>query len=910
MALSENSTVKMGLGSVSVVLKDKQPEVRKDENLVTEKINAIPSTLNSEQKAQGLPYTTTHASKSVTSRPVEAFSLKVEENGHLPLSSRTGDVGDGRQSCLFDSKTSNDSKRPCSDNDSASMESKQRLHRTLSPALAALIERDAKNSQTYSKNEVGKRETCGKVSEDSSAPVLGVACTKKDEPLNSWDAFELKLQNKILKSTDKRLLGSDARGRHEGTFASKHEENEKISFRGISSADLEKDKLEGKLSPGKHEPTSNDENYEDKRNSKKKVGVQNEVLTPSITARTRSFLGLKESEKPEEKNTEMKSTLGKEDSTGRETIHSFSSRDGSKNVVFEEVGAVNNLHLDKGLNTTENFTSFSLGSDSLAVVVDKGDSNKKSLSDKEVSIGKQHSDTNQRITSFSLTADPKNSAVEDGTFENSSSSTKDDSDTRQRVSSFSLRGDSETRIVDNAARKINQTTSGTKNLAQEKGSNCIPERPPCDKTLDSSIQEDLVQVDGHTIPKTLAVLLAKDGTSPEKKEEGSENDDCNVFKNKLKELKKTGPRSGVSLVVTCPKNGAQSNVELPQSTSDGKVDDVSYNKVIYRLKNDHEEVEKDTAHDNEGCTEKLPSNSPLSKPSVIEDDISSSQRSKAIAEEKNTGRDFSGNAKKRTVDDVSVSIRIPGNKPLMSQGNSPESSSMDYTVPRLNHKPDSSYNSVSMPTVASRTGLPSQPHSLGISPTSKSSPIASDAVSPSQLRKELEKSRKDLEESKRTYENKITELQLQIDFLRRQKSGQIDVNGNFLESSASISDLTSLYSSFSTPVVSPGNSNVTSPSPTPCVTPKESTPDEYVAFSPRSPPPPPPAPPSVPSLPTANGSHVKPTKPVVNPRTDMKPLFWNRIITSNGESSGLNNQTLLIPNYNSCTLMEIGLVWL
>lgn len=168
------------------------------------------------------------------------------------------------------------------------------------------------------------------------------------------------------------------------------------------------------------------------------------------------------------------------------------------------------------------------------------------------------------------------------------------------------------------------------------------------------------------------------------------------------------------------------------------------------------------------------------------------------------------------------------------------------------------------------------PLSQGSPTTVASSPLVNGESSPSE---ELQRRLAEFEIHKRSYENKITELQLQVDYLRRQKNGQLDE----IDSTMSISDVTSLYSPYSTPVVSPGNSTVTSPSPTPQATPRDSMVLENNVLSPMSPtPPPPPALPFIPAPPLVPEKHVKPNKPVVNPKTEMKPLFWNRIIASNG----------------------------
>lgn len=186
-----------------------------------------------------------------------------------------------------------------------------------------------------------------------------------------------------------------------------------------------------------------------------------------------------------------------------------------------------------------------------------------------------------------------------------------------------------------------------------------------------------------------------------------------------------------------------------------------------------------------------------------------------------------------------------------------EKSLSNYGVPCLNLGTETA----SKPTIS-----PNPPNALTNSEDSQS-----------EIALELERQLADFEAHKRSYENKITELQLQVDYLRRQKHGQlVDV-----ESSASFSELTSLYSPYSTPVVSPGNSAVTSPTPTPR---SSVLVESNIITSVASPPPPPPALPVIPAPPLVAESHVRPSKPVVHPKIEMKPLFWNRIVASSGET--------------------------
>ena len=136
---------------------------------------------------------------------------------------------------------------------------------------------------------------------------------------------------------------------------------------------------------------------------------------------------------------------------------------------------------------------------------------------------------------------------------------------------------------------------------------------------------------------------------------------------------------------------------------------------------------------------------------------------------------------------------------------------------------------------------------------------------------ELKKLVAEFEVQKQDYEAKITELQLQLDDLRRQESHKRKKNG-------SISDITSSYSPCSTPILSRDNS---SPWTTPNLTPRDLLSENVVACkSPVAPPPP--TPPFLPGPPLVPENNARPSKPIIKPKAEMKPLFWQRIISSNG----------------------------
>lgn len=837
-ASTEKTSVKTGQGGISVAFTDKQSKAHKEGNFTSKKMSTVSSRSSSEDKTRELV--------SEKAAFGEAFSGRTEPEA--PSKAPFCDINYNVESATFsaEKETSNDSgKHLGSDADNGVSIGKQKVSKTLSPALTALIEKDASNSQT-SKKKGGTREAKAKqvdVEDQKVAVADGDdGAAKSKEPPKSWDAFELKLQNKT--HTQKRSPGGDVRSGQEGLSGNKSEEKRKIKFESsVANGEGERHKLERRSSSEKHE----EEFPKEKLNLQTKLVVKSDELSmPSVKEKKSSFLGLDEIGKAKEKYDLSLSKMG----TGKD--------ENSKEMNLQRQLSVNSEELLMP-SVKERKNSF-LGLDESGNVKEENIKRKSILGKIDTGLSRG------RVHSFSLREEPKPVIIEE-TANNSRSNTetpKEESENnRLRVT---------TAIVDGASQERNASKNEATLLIQQKGRKTSTES---DKTSDSSSsQEELVRVGGHVMSKTLAALLARDGSSAEKREQGSEKDETNMFKNKLKGLKKTGPRTSVPVVIG-PSPKTESSVELARGESateqvDGKKDEHLDKTGIRHLKTEMKDTESinDTTVKGAAVFETV----------IVEDSVTStakgSEKNKVTESESESNRLSENSRKDKAESQANDGYIGPRMKP--SQEKPPVNPTFDIVIPRLNLGPSLSYDAEAV----SRADVPPRPNSLDISsPSSEFAPLSPEPVSPSELRKKLKKSREDFEVDKLKYENRITELQLQIDFLRRQKSGQIDPN--CLDSSASTSDLTSLYSSFSTPMASPGNSNVTSPAITPNITPRGSM--EVIAFSPVSPPPPPPAPPSIPSAPSPNGGLIKPTKAATNPSSDMKPLFWNRIITTSGE---------------------------
>ena len=822
-------------GGISVALKDKESKARKDDNFTAKKMSTVSSRSSSEEKTRGL------VSKKAAFG--EAFSGRTE--AEVPSKASSCDINNVENAtlgCSSKKETWNGSgKHLDSDVDNGASAGKQKLSKTLSPALTALIEKDAKNCQTYKKKggiqdarakqaDVEDRKVAVADGEDGEAK-------SHEQPTKSWDAFELKLQNKI--STQRRSPGRDVRSGQEGLSGSGSEENRKVTMqKSVVDGEGESHKLERRE---KHDAATNEEFPQENLNLQTTLVVKNDELSmPLLKERKTSFLRVDETGKAKEESNSSDSKMGtgkKEHSKKTINLQSKLSVN-SEELMMPSVKERKNSFL-AGLNESGNPKEDNVERKPIPGKVDAGSSRESGIS------------------SFSLREESKPVVIDESAFETPK---EESGNSRLRMPSLSSRGEPKPAIVDGASPDGNAGKNKATVLVQRNGGKTLTELE-------------------HVIPRTLAALLARDGSSVEKREQGSEQDETNVFKNMLKELKKTGPaRASVPLVIgRRPK--AQSSAELTRGEPasepvDGKKEKHLNETGTRHLKNEVNDTESINDTTGKGAAALIKT---VSVEISVTSTAKAAEKNKATESESKTANRLSENSRKGKAESQANDGQLsPRMKPSLEK--SPVSPTFEIVIPRLNLNLDPSFSHDSKRV--SRADVLTRPNSLAIpSPPSKSAPLSLGSVSPSELGEKLKKSREDFEVDKLKYENRITELQLQIDFLRRQMSGQIDAN--CLESLASMSDLTSLYSSFSTPMASPGNSNVTSPAVTPNVTPRGSM--DLVAFSPVSPPPPPPALPRVPSAPTPNGGHIKPTKMVVNPRSDMKPLFWNRIITRSGK---------------------------
>ena len=174
-----NTTTSSPKESFAVVLKDKPAESLNEKTLTANKVEVVLSQQRSE---------------------------KQESNSRIPLGkASTSRSGENTDDAAANVRVSPSSK--AANNESKRLEEKQKLAKTLSPSLTALIAKDAKSSQSFEKNESKKVELNGQCSPAATDDSLA----RSEELSNSWEAFELKLQNKVKKSSEKPRGSPDTR---------------------------------------------------------------------------------------------------------------------------------------------------------------------------------------------------------------------------------------------------------------------------------------------------------------------------------------------------------------------------------------------------------------------------------------------------------------------------------------------------------------------------------------------------------------------------------------------------------------------------------------------------------------------------------------------------------------------------
>ncbi|XP_028392314.1 LOW QUALITY PROTEIN: serine/threonine-protein kinase CST20-like [Dendronephthya gigantea] len=851
---NNNATVSSGRGYYAGVLKDKTTESANERRLTANKVQVVLSQQKPPQQTQEVIL-------------VENSSPPVKEDRKVKVSPslKTPDIP----------KTSNI--------EGSKLEQKQKVKKTLSPSLFALSRKTRRKVKVLKNNT--KDDTKVEVNGHSS-PATGESVSKSNELSKSWEAFELKLQNNLKKNTDSRGKhdtrdSQGTRGNHDprGPLENRASQPENVKILIEDSIDGKgKEKIERQFSAEGRNIKDKDSRWEaadlspektdaermpsvtlsrsssgNKQNEEVKLSVNGDELTvPSVRARQNSFLGAEEN------------SDGARSNGSRVRGPSFSSSDDHKTVIIEDgIKEANALKASsKSMGSRERGPSFSLSDDSKTVIIED-DTVPNNLHSHAGPVSK----TNSRVSNTSEGRERKNSGHE---------TSSENSEAKTRTSSL-------------GKPEMEQRLAGTA------------------RTND----EEAAKKNGRGMPKTLADLLARDGkSSPDPQEQVATEkvpiDNANLYKDKLKGLKKVTPYYASGPIKLTRDRSSSANQEKATHTGSANRETANRtNSGNHEKASPTNSANKDTIHTSsankekaittsppnqeeristttianhvtassglqngqdkpkhvdinnnhsQGTSQKLASNTIVFKSNSLESN--SSQKSKFTSEDK----------KQELPEKVIPSVGLPvGHKSFTTQNKTQqEKSSPNYGVPRLNYNTQTQEKSNSSSPIS-----PARPTSLSVA----SSPLVAEG-SPLDMQDDLARRCVELEAQKRSYENKITELQLQVDYLRRQKTGQLEDN----DSSASISDVTSLWS----PMGSPGNSIVTSPSITPQATPRGSIAAENHVLSPMSPPPPPPpAPPSIPAPPLVPENHVKPTKPVVNPKTEMKPLFWNRIIASN-----------------------------
>ena len=500
---SPNNTTAAAKGNVSEMLKDKQSRSSNENKLTTDKNEVVLR----QQKSE----------------PQERFSFSLIEKTHPSAT--------GKENPSKDVKASPSPKTPDSAKsgvENKKSEEKYKVKKSLSPSLTALIEKDAKNCQKEDKTN-----------ENSTS--------KSVEPLDSWGAFELKLQNKVKQSAEKLKRGShDKRGSESENLTILIEDTtnagKEVKKIGRTVSKESRDSIDGKpLSPenikqemthtaGSRNFSPGDDAAKTASEDQVKLSVNGDQITiPSVRARKNSFLTSEESSDSDSgKNTNE-----------RKRVSSFSLNDDSKTVVIEGDTPKHSNGV-KSSNETSGHRkrggSFHLNDEQNTVIIENNVL-PHSLTTKETSVSRtvSQSSTNSR---GSISSEGKNNRV----LNLSREASLDNTEPKLRSSSFG-RSETEHSLTGskNEAGGENGLTSTITESEKQKDTE-ISESVKTSKSKD----ENLVKTSGRAMPKILlADLLAKDDTSsqdaPGRAADTEQNpaDSTNLYKDKLKGLKKT-----------------------------------------------------------------------------------------------------------------------------------------------------------------------------------------------------------------------------------------------------------------------------------------------------------------------------------------------------------------------------------
>lgn len=402
-------------------------------------------------------------------------------------------------------------------------EDKQKVKKSLSPSLTALIERDAKNTQNFQQAESKKVEVNGtsspKANEDSAS--------KSEEPSKNWETFELKLQNKVKKGAEKPGRASlDARGSPDTRGSnldnvktrqtliedSSGKEREKI-VRTFSAENrdskggkaVSSDVIDTSGMPSKavsRKPSRDGEGKAGKttnEDTQVKLSVNGDQITiPSVRARKNSFLSAEENSDSDD---------GKYTS-GRERGSSLNISEESKTVIIEDTIKQSNATKtdNKVSGNRERIPSFRLSDEQNTIII-------------ENSIEPHNLHAKEKLISRSVSQCSTNSREEG----------------RKRVSSLSR----EASLDNTRASSIGESNQEGRQIRKQ---NSIENGAEIDKGTNSK-EEGTVTVNSRAMPKILADLLARDGSEAQSRNipEQASADNKNFYKDKLKELKKTTP---------------------------------------------------------------------------------------------------------------------------------------------------------------------------------------------------------------------------------------------------------------------------------------------------------------------------------------------------------------------------------
>ena len=421
--------------------------------------------------------------------------------------------------------------------DSKRAEDKQKVRKSLSPSLTALIERDAKNTQ---QGESKKVEVNGTNSPKANHDGL----SHSEELSKNWEAFELKLQNKIRKSAEKPGRGSldaraspDTRGSNSDNVKARQtviedsteKEREKVARTFSAESRNSKD---GKAitvevndtarMPSKavsRKPSRDSEGKTAGKNTNEDTQVKlsvngNQITIPSVRARKNSFLSADEGGDSE----------GGKYTNARELGSSSNVSDESKTVIIENTSSPQSSATktdSKISGNRERISSFRLSDEQNTVIIENGvETHNLHAKDNPLSRSGSQCSTNSR---------------EEG---------------KSRVPSLS-RGMS----LDNTESKPGDSSPGTPETkhntvdgmggrsGEARGAMTIRKQNSIENGVEINSKVEGVTTNDRAMPKILADLLARDGSEARSRavsEQGSD-DNKNFYKDKLKELKKTTP---------------------------------------------------------------------------------------------------------------------------------------------------------------------------------------------------------------------------------------------------------------------------------------------------------------------------------------------------------------------------------